>query len=188
MKSPYLDGVLYNTREILNPLDDSVARVFRGAPQLIRRSRGYVPLPVVLAKPSARRPVFAAGGDLKSCFCLLSGDRAYLSQYFGDLESYGVRKNYRDGLERMERIFGIVPAVVAATFIPDIFLPRLRKKKRNASVQEMVSGAAPPRTCGFRDGGASAGKLHRRRVRRHRLRYGRNRVGRGIPALPGRVI
>ncbi len=128
VKSPYLDGVLYNTREILNPLDDSVARVFRGFPQLIRRSRGYVPLPIVLEKP-APCPVFAAGGDLKSCFCLLSGDRAYPSQYFGDLESYGVRKNYREGLERMERIFGIIPAAVACDLHPGYFSTELAKRE-----------------------------------------------------------
>ena len=120
MKSPYLDGVLYNTREILNPLDDSVTRVFRGAPQMIRRSRGYVPLPAILDRP-APRPLFAAGGDLKSCFCLLSGDRAYLSQYFGDLESYGVQKNYREGLSRMEQIFGITPATVVCDLHPGYF-------------------------------------------------------------------
>jgi hydrogenase maturation protein HypF len=128
MKSPYLDGVLYNTREILNPLDDSVARVFRGVPQMIRRSRGYVPLPVVLDRP-APRPVFAAGGDLKSCFCLLSGDRAYLSQYFGDLESYGVQKNYREGLDRMERIFGIAPAAVACDLHPGYFSSALAERE-----------------------------------------------------------
>ena len=128
MRSPYLDGVLYNTREILNPLDDSVARVFRGKPQLIRRSRGYVPLPVLLREP-ARRPVFAAGGDLKSCFCLLSGSRAYLSQYFGDLESYGVRNNYREGLGRMEQIFGIAPAAVACDLHPGYFSSALAAKE-----------------------------------------------------------
>lgn len=138
MKSPYLDGVLYNTREILNPLDDSVGRLFRGAPQLIRRSRGYVPLPVILER-RALRPVFAAGGDLKSCFCLLSGDRAYPSQYFGDLESYGVRQNYRCGLERMERIFGISPAAVACDLHPGYFSSALaREEAKRLGIGEPV--------------------------------------------------
>lgn len=128
MKSPYLDGVLYNTREILNPLDDSVSRVFRGEPQVIRRSRGYVPLPIILDKP-AKRAVFAAGGDLKSSFCLLSGNRAYLSQYFGDLESFGVQKNYREGVARMEQIFGITPAVVACDLHPRYFSSQLAKSE-----------------------------------------------------------
>ncbi len=127
VSSPLLGGVLYHTRAIRTPLDDSVARVFRGTPQVLRRSRGYVPLPVVLGV-SAPRPALAAGGDLKSCFCLLSGDRAYLSQYFGDLENYRVQRNYRAGLERMERIFGIRPQAVACDLHPGYFSSALAKK------------------------------------------------------------
>lgn len=138
VKSPYLDGVLYNTRDILNPLDDSVTRAFQGSPQVIRRSRGYVPLPILLDKPSAR-PIFAAGGDLKSCFCLLQGDRAYLSQYFGDLESYKVTQNYRASLEHMEQIFGIHPEAIACDLHPGYFSSALaHKEAQRLSVGEPV--------------------------------------------------
>ena len=47
-ESPYLSGVLYNTRRIIRTVDDSVAKIIDGKPQLIRRSRGYVPYPVFL--------------------------------------------------------------------------------------------------------------------------------------------
>lgn len=127
LSSPLLSGVLYHTREILTPLDDSVTRVFDGRPQVIRRSRGYVPLPVVMARPS-RRPVFAAGGDLKSCFCLQSGANAYLSQYFGDMENYRVQRNYRDAFARMEAVFGIVPETVACDLHPGYFSSAYAKK------------------------------------------------------------
>lgn len=46
--STYLDGILYNTRRIVRSVDDSVAKVIDGKPQLIRRSRGYVPYPVFI--------------------------------------------------------------------------------------------------------------------------------------------
>lgn len=127
LRSPLLSGVLYHTREILTPLDDSVARVFCGKPQVVRRSRGCVPLPVLLKK-AARRPVFAAGGDLKSCFCFLSGRTAYLSQYFGDMESYRVQQNYRDALTRMETIFGVRPETAACDLHPGYFSSALAKK------------------------------------------------------------
>ncbi|MDF2843902.1 MAG: hypF [Herbinix sp.] len=48
MNSEYLDGVLYNTRRIIRSVDDSVAKIMDGKPQLIRRSRGYVPYPVFI--------------------------------------------------------------------------------------------------------------------------------------------
>ena len=115
--SPDLAGVLYHTREIVTPQDDSVARVACGTVQILRRSRGYVPLPVRFRK-SAARSILAMGGDLKSSFCLLSGQNAYVSQYFGDLESSRAFQNFRDGMERMERIFGIVPELIACDLHP----------------------------------------------------------------------
>lgn len=138
VKSPYLDGVLYNTREILTPLDDSVTRIFNGRPQVIRRSRGYVPLPIVLDKPS-KHPTLAAGGDLKSCFCLMKGSRVYLSQYFGDLENYSVMQNYHASLERMERIFGILPESIVCDLHPGYFSSALAQKEaKRLSVQKMM--------------------------------------------------
>lgn len=115
--SPNLAGFLYHTRRIVAPQDDSVARIACGTVQILRRSRGYVPLPVHLAEPT-QHAVLAIGGDLKSSFCLLSRQNAYVSQYFGDLESNRAFQNYRDSMERMERIFGIVPEIVACDLHP----------------------------------------------------------------------
>ncbi|NLG91972.1 MAG: carbamoyltransferase HypF [Clostridiales bacterium] len=117
VNSPFLSGVLYHTRRILSPLDDSVARVFAGKTQIIRRSRGYVPLPILLA-PRPKKPVLAMGGDLKSSFCLYKGGRAYVSQYFGDMENYQVSRNYRNGMKHMERLLRIEPIVVACDMHP----------------------------------------------------------------------
>ena len=64
---PSLSGVLYNEREIVTPLDDSVARITAGRTQLARRSRGFVPMPIQLAEKTPH-PVLAYGGDLKSGF------------------------------------------------------------------------------------------------------------------------
>jgi hydrogenase maturation protein HypF len=124
VSAPLLGGVLYHTREIVTPLDDSVARVVCGAPQLIRRSRGYVPLPLFLER-SVPAPVLAAGGDLKACFCLMSGNRAYLSQPFGDMEEYAVSKAYRSNLDRMEQIFHLAPQAVACDLHPGYRTARL---------------------------------------------------------------
>nr|WP_319487196.1 carbamoyltransferase HypF [uncultured Caproiciproducens sp.] len=117
LDAPYLSGILYNTRKIVTPLDDSVGRIACSVPQIIRRSRGYVPLPVILGQ-HAKKQVLAMGGDLKSCFCLLKGDRAYLSQYFGDVENYRVYENYKNGLKHMEQLLRISPQQVACDLHP----------------------------------------------------------------------
>lgn len=126
-QSDDFDGVLYHTRRIVTPLDDSVARVSCGAVQMIRRSRGYVPMPLFL-EVRAAEPVLAMGGDLKACFCLMKNDRAYLSQYFGDMEEYAVSNVYRANLDRMERLFRIEPAVIACDLHPDYFTTRLAQE------------------------------------------------------------
>ncbi len=107
--SPHLAGVLYHTRRIAVPLDDAVTRVICGAPQLIRRSRGYVPLPVML-KASSPAPILAMGGDLKAVFCLAAGSRAYLSSDFGDMGTAETMENYQQELKRMQRLLRIRPA------------------------------------------------------------------------------
>jgi hydrogenase maturation protein HypF len=134
--SPDLAGVLYHTREIVAPQDDSVARVACGSVQILRRSRGYVPLPVRMKDP-APHSVLAMGGDLKSSFCLFSGQNAYVSQYFGDLESSRAFRNYRDGMERMERIFGIDPDLVACDLHPGYLSSRCAREAAKGRLIEI---------------------------------------------------
>lgn len=117
LESPHLEGVLYNTRRITTPLDDSVARVVCGNPQLIRRSRGYVPLPIMLAH-HAKSPLLAMGGDLKACFCFAAKDHAYLSQYFGDLEEHQTFLSYKNNINHMGRMLGLRPRAVACDLHP----------------------------------------------------------------------
>lgn len=127
LKSPYLGGVLYSLRRIVSPLDDSVSRMVCGIPQVLRRSRGYVPLPILLQQ-KAKLPVLAMGGDLKSCFCLYQNDRAYLSQYFGDMEHYEVLQVYEDNLTRMKLLFGITPKIIACDLHPNYHTSALAKE------------------------------------------------------------
>ncbi len=102
-KSPYLEGVLYHRREILTPLDDSIVRIIDDDIQLIRRGRGYTPLPVWLNEKTHRK-IFASGGDLKASFCLMAENRAYLSQYFGDLENADSFDAYKTNIKRLSEI------------------------------------------------------------------------------------
>ena len=127
-RSRYLtetDGMLYHEREILTPLDDSVtfcAPAENGTEQtfLIRRARGYVPLPVFLSG-SMNTSVLATGGDLKGAFAIGQGSRIILSQFLGDMADYGVQQNYRSELQRMERIFGAVPQRIACDMHPGYY-------------------------------------------------------------------
>lgn len=116
------DGYYLHGREILRPLDDSVTAVCGGHAQLLRRSRGYVPLPVFTKDrgwPERPLPsILAAGGDLKAAFALGKGDRVIVSQYLGDLASFEVQKNFCRQEREMEQLLQLKPEAVACDLHP----------------------------------------------------------------------
>jgi len=112
------DAFLTHDRAIHIRTDDSVARTFRGRPMLIRRSRGYVPEPVTMARPFPR-PVLACGAELKNTFCLAKQSRAFISHHIGDLENAETLRSFTEGIEHFRRLFEIDPRVVAHDLHPE---------------------------------------------------------------------
>jgi hydrogenase maturation protein HypF len=110
------DAFLMHDREILQRCDDSVAAVVDGAPQLIRRARGFVPLRVEL--PLDAPPLLAVGGHLKNVFALARGRFAYQSQHLGDLENLTGLEFFRESLEHLMRTFEIEPETVVHDLHP----------------------------------------------------------------------
>jgi hydrogenase maturation protein HypF len=114
------DAFLMHDREILQRCDDSVAAVVDGAPQLIRRARGFVPLGVEL--PAALQleapPLLAVGGHLKNAFALARGRFVYQSQHLGDLENLTGLEFFTESLDHLMRTFEIEPETVAHDLHP----------------------------------------------------------------------
>ena len=77
------DGFLTHDRAVLRPLDDSVGRLEGGRLRLLRRARGFAPLPLAMDGPD----LLALGGHTKSTLTLLAGGQAVVSQHLGDLDS-----------------------------------------------------------------------------------------------------
>jgi hydrogenase maturation protein HypF len=111
---------LVHDRPIETRTDDSVLRAVdrRGAPLLIRRSRGYAPAPLHLPVAAAR-PLLACGAELKSTFCVARGHRAWVSHHIGDLENYETLRSFGDGIEHFRRLFDVDPEIVAFDLHPD---------------------------------------------------------------------
>ena len=119
-KYPHLlSGVYYHLRDIRLRVDDSVVRVIDGQPQMIRRSKGYAPLPLSLATDlDSSSMILAVGGQLKNSFALTKGPFAYVSEYFGDLDESPIQETYEESLERMQEFFHIKPGLVVCDLHP----------------------------------------------------------------------
>jgi hydrogenase maturation protein HypF len=113
------DYFLVHNRDILLRCDDSVVRVADGSTRQLRRSRGFVPVPVFLRddQPS----VLAVGGELKNTICLTKGKHAFLSQHIGDLENVESYSFFHEAIEHLERILEIRPEIIAYDLHPDYF-------------------------------------------------------------------
>jgi hydrogenase maturation protein HypF len=118
--SAIVDAFLMHDREILQRCDDSVAAVVDGAPQPIRRARGYVPLWVELSLGSQLEapPLLAVGGHLKNVFALARGRFVYQSQHLGDLENLKGLEFFRESLDHLMHTFEIEPETVVHDLHP----------------------------------------------------------------------
>jgi hydrogenase maturation protein HypF len=132
------DFFLVHTREILRRCDDSVLRRSGGCVRQLRRSRGFVPVPVFLDRefPS----VLAVGGELKNTICLLQGRRAFLSQHIGDLENAEAYNFFGEAVAHWQNILDIQPDVVAYDLHPDYFSTRWALGQKGARKDIRVIG------------------------------------------------
>ena len=78
---------LVHNRPIVRAVDDSVVRVMMGRELVLRRARGYAPLPFVLRSNAAAHPILSVGAHLKNTVALAVGRQDFLSQHLGDLEN-----------------------------------------------------------------------------------------------------
>lgn len=102
------DYFLVNDREIVNRSDDSIVRFLQNSNEkiVLRRSRGFVPDAIEV---DIKENIFAAGGDLKNNFCLTRKNKAYLSQYIGDLENNRNLKFYNETIDKFKKFLNIKP-------------------------------------------------------------------------------
>lgn len=115
-----VDYFLMHNRKILRPCDDSVQRM-DDRPVMIRRSRGFAPLPLRIKMPVEvfQSKILAAGGELKNTFALSRGEDIFLSQHIGDLKTCKSNHYYRQMIDELRELLGVTPEVVAHDLHPN---------------------------------------------------------------------
>ncbi|WP_420411556.1 carbamoyltransferase HypF [Roseibium sp.] len=123
------DGFLLHDREIVNRLDDSVMRVDRSGPVILRRARGLAPAPLRLTDAFKGAPsVLALGGELKSTFCLLRDGQAVVSQHMGDLENRRVLEDFEKNRDLYRQIYVFEPNRIAIDAHPDYLSSQIGRR------------------------------------------------------------
>lgn len=114
---PIADLVLTHDRPIARPVDDSVARVGPTGLELLRRARGFAPLPIALDEPAP--VILALGGHLKNTVALTVGGQVVLSPHIGDLDSVLSVEVHERAVQDLLDFFQVAPELVACDLHPD---------------------------------------------------------------------
>ncbi len=118
LKNIECDAILSHDRKIFLRADDSVMDFIDDRPSMIRRSRGYAPLPIRNEELGIRNEILAIGGELKNTFCLAKNNLLYASPYIGDVSDLRTVEVLESSIERMKNLLEIEPEVVACDLHP----------------------------------------------------------------------
>lgn len=111
------DLFLVHDRPILRPVDDSIVRRIGGEPVILRRARGYAPLPLQAARPLPE--MMATGGQMKNTVAFSRGGLVFVSQHLGDLSTAEALAGHRRCAGDFQRIYGVRPARALCDAHPD---------------------------------------------------------------------
>ena len=111
------DLFLLHDRPIARHVDDSVAWQLDGAPQLLRRARGYAPLPVLAAEELPC--LVATGAHQKTTAAVSVGKQIFLSQHLGDMETPEAHAAFERVILDFLDLYGAAPAAIVHDLHPD---------------------------------------------------------------------
>jgi hydrogenase maturation protein HypF len=104
------DYFLVHNRTILRPLEDSIVRLIGDKVTVLRRARGYVPMPVTLN--TTLPDMLSVGGQLKNTVAVSHGRQIIISQHLGDLDSVESQQQFDATISDLGHFYQIKPASV----------------------------------------------------------------------------
>jgi len=119
------DCFLVHNRAIARAVDDSIVRAIGGRATILRRARGYAPLPIAtglvgdvpLGDSSPR--LLAVGGHLKNTIAIGRGPQIFVSQHLGDLETPQAVAGFEEAIARLQDLYDFTPESAVCDAHPD---------------------------------------------------------------------
>lgn len=109
-------GLFFYDREILRPADDSVMQLQGREAQILRRTRGFLPEPVVRDAPSGM--VLATGADMAPGFALAGGGSLYPAEVPCDILNERSQAFFLETEQDWEELLGLSPQAVISDLHP----------------------------------------------------------------------
>jgi hydrogenase maturation protein HypF len=129
------DLFLVHNRPIVRPVDDSIVRVMAGQTVILRRSRGYAPLPVATL-PQEIPPTLAVGAHQKNTIALTVNRQIILSQHIGDLSNPQALDAFEQTITSLQSLYRATPTRIVCDRHPD-YLSSQYASQRNLPLQRV---------------------------------------------------
>lgn len=120
------DHFLVHNRPIVRHVDDSIVRIILGRPMVLRRARGFAPMPVSGVGDVPKG--IAVGGHLKNSVAISNGRQVFVSQHIGDLETPEAFGAFARVIDDLQQLLEVKPEVIAHDRHPDYFSTAWAKK------------------------------------------------------------
>ncbi len=108
------DVFLLHNRPIVRHVDDSLVRMMAGRELVLRRARGFSPLPIAISKE--REPALAVGAHQKNTIAFQVGSNVILSQHVGDLETEQAYDAFEQSIASLKSLYEVKPKLVVCDF------------------------------------------------------------------------
>jgi hydrogenase maturation protein HypF len=129
------DFFLVHDRPIVRHVDDSIVRVIAGRAMILRRARGYAPLPIPLQRSTPT--VLAVGAHLKNAVALCVEQNVFVSQHIGDLATKQAHDAFTQSVADLPRLYEAKPEIIAHDLHPEYLSTKhaLQQPGRKVAVQ-----------------------------------------------------
>jgi hydrogenase maturation protein HypF len=140
---PMCDAFLLHNRPIAHRCDDSVVFMAdlagSAAVQSVRRSRGFVPVPIYLPESiPLTEPLVAAGADLKNVSAVATERQVFLTHHIGDLEKLNARTEQARAISVFEQLFHIRPQTIVCDLHPNYASSRYARERAAAEGLRLI--------------------------------------------------